>query len=214
MQSSFRPSFLVLGALGLSLTGACKEDPPTPKLFAEDGAWSVISYDLVGNGNQIEVNDANRRDAFMLSFDSAERVVTTAACVASESDTVADSLCLLDPSNTYWDCRCFAYDFVREEMLWREFNAGDIPPDVSLSETEDPAGGTSGGGGGGEGDTLITVAEITDVNSTYNFRPLPEGVFGSDGMTSRFVLRQRSPAVFARAYEDPDGRPGCSPCVP
>ncbi len=213
MQLSFRPSLLALGALGLVLTGACKEDPPTPKLFAEDGAWSVISYDLEGTGNQLDINDSNRRDAFMLSFDSAEKVVTTAACIEAAGDTVADSPCLLNPNDTYWECQCFAYDFVREEMLWREFNAGDIPPTVSLSAADDQGAGTTGGGGG-DGDTLINVAEIPDVNSTYNFRPLPDGIFGSDGVASRFVFQKRAPSIFDRAYEDPEGRPGCVPCVP
>jgi hypothetical protein len=122
---------------------------------------------------------------------------------------------LLDPTNTHWDCRCFAYDFEREEMLWQEFNAGDMVPSVSLSGSNDPAGGTTAGDGGatGDGQTHITVAEVMDVNSTFNFRPLPEGVFGSDGMTSRFVLQKRADSVFDRAYEDPEGRPGCVECA-
>lgn len=213
-QPSFRPSVLVLGALGLALTGACKDDPPTPKLFEEEGAWSVIRYDLDGTTGLVDINNANRRDAFMLSFDSHIRVVTTAACVEREGDTVADSSCLLNPSDTFWDCQCFAYDYVNDEMLWREFNPGDIPPDVSLAAADEPGDGTTGGGGGGGDDTLITLSEIPDINSTYNFRPLPDGVFGSDGVVSRFIFQKRSPSVFGRAYEDPDGRPGCEPCVP
>ncbi|MCA9709314.1 MAG: hypothetical protein KDK70_25955, partial [Myxococcales bacterium] len=111
--------------------GACKEDPPTPKLFDETGVWSVISYDLEGSGELTEINTTNRRDAFMLHFDPVERVVTSAACIEpGQNETPADSPCLVSASTTEWQCRCFGYDFVREEMLWREFNAGDVPPMV------------------------------------------------------------------------------------
>ncbi len=216
MPMPYRPSLLVLGALGLCVTGACQGDPPPPKLFQEEGAWSVVSYDLEGSGSQQDVNDSNRRDAFMLSFDSSERVVTAAACIEQEGDTVADSPCLLSAETTYWDCRCFSYAFEREQMLWREFNAGDIPPKVSLSDADDPpAGGSSsgGGGGGGDGDTLVIVAEIPDVSSTYNFRPLPTDVFGSDGESSRFVFQKKAGSVFDRVFEDPEGRAPCSPCT-
>ncbi|MCX4239498.1 hypothetical protein [Paraliomyxa miuraensis] len=219
MSKPRNPSFLVLGALGLCLcAGACKDDPPTPKLFQEEGVWSVIKYALEG-GELRDVDNANRRDAFMLSFDASEKVVTSAACIERETDTAANSPCLLTPDTTHWDCRCFAYDFANDEMFWREFNAGDIPPSVSLSEANGAGdgGGTATDGGGGDGgdtDTYIIVAEIMDIASTYNFRPLPEDLFGSDGVTSRFVLQKRADSVFARAYEDPDGRPACQPCVP
>lgn len=222
MSKPRRPSLLVLAALGLlATTGACKDDPPTPKLFQEQGVWSVIIYDLEGNGEQRDVDVMSRRDAFMLSFDASEKVVQTAACIESDSDTVADSLCHINPDDTRWSCRCFAYDFVREEQLWREFNAGDVPPDVKLSEVDDPpasdsgsgSGGGGGDGGGGTGDTLVMVSEIEGVNSTFNFRPLPDGVFGSNGESSRFVMQKRADSQFDPVFDDPKGRPGCEPCV-
>lgn len=213
-----RPSLLVLvSSLGLC-AGACKEDPPTPKLFQEQGTWSVISYDLDGSGTLRDVEVMTRRDSFMLQFDSAEKVVTAAACVESDADDVSNSLCLINPQDTHWECRCFAYDFVREEQLWREFNAGDIPPTVSLSAADDPPAGdatgtASDGGGGGDGDTTVNVAEIMDVNSTFNFRPLPDGLFGSDGVVSRFVLQKRADSLFDKVFDDPEGRTPCAPCI-
>jgi hypothetical protein len=222
MAMPYRPSLFVLGALGLCLTGACKDDPPPPKLFQEEGVWSVVEYDIEGNGDQMDINDANRRDAFMLSFDSHEKVVTAAACLEDEDNTVVDAPCLLSPDTTDWSCRCFAYDFVREEMLWREFNAGDPAPAVSLSEADDPpasadSGGSGSGGGGdgggGDSDTLIIVSEREDVASTYNFRPLPTDLFGSDGELSRFVFQKRAGSVFDRVYDDPEGRSPCAPCL-
>lgn len=220
MSTPRYPSSLVLGALGLCLTvGACKDDPPTPKLFEEDGVWSTVRYDLTGGGSLTAVDTANRKDAFMLSFDAAERVVTTAACIERDSDTPANSTCALTPSTTRWDCRCFAYDFVREEMLWREFVPGDVPPTVSLSAADAPPAsddtGTGDGGGGGDDlDTNVFVADVMEVGSTYSFRPLPDGVFGSNGESSRFILQQRAASVFDRVYDDPQGRPTCEPCVP
>lgn len=219
MSKQSRRLFLVSGALVSSLLAVvgCKEDPPTPKLFQEEGAWSVIKYDLDDSGlKDVDVN--NRRDAFMLSFDSAERVVTSAACIESDNDTPASSTCLLTPNTTRWDCRCFSYDYVDNRMAWREFEPGDLPPDVSLDDLD--AGGdagmetdTDGGMAAGE-DTIVILSEVMDINSTYNFRPLPEDLFGSNGTDSRFVMQARANSVFARAYEDPDGRPGCEPCVP
>jgi hypothetical protein len=214
MSMPRRPSLLVLAALGLASTvGACKDDPPPPKLFQEQGTWSVIRYDLEGNGQQRDIDVMSRRDAFMLYFDASERVVQSAACVETDLDTVANSLCLINPDDTHWSCRCFAYDFVRDEQLWREFNAGDMPPDVKLSDMDDADAGDSGGGGG-DGDTLVKVSELEGVSSTFNFRPLPEGVFGSNGENTRFVMQKRADSQFDRVFDDPDGRPGCEPCVP
>lgn len=208
-----RPSLLVLAALGLA-AGGCKDDPPPSKLFQEAGVWAVTVYDLEGNGEQANVDVMSRRDSFLLQFDNAARVVTTAACVETDADTVADSLCLINPDDTHWSCRCFGYAFERDQQLWREFNAGDIPPVVTLDD-EGEAGDTStaDGGGGGDGDTIVQVSEIEDVNSTFNFRPLPEGVFGSNGISSRFVMQKRADSLFDKVYEDMV-RPTCTPCVP
>jgi hypothetical protein len=210
-----RPSLSLLAVLGLGLTaGACADDPPPPKLFQEDGTWSVVRYDLTGGGQLREVDVMTRRDAFMLHFDASAKVVTTAACIESPADNVSNSLCLINPQDTRWDCRCFAYDFVREEQLWQEFNAGDLPPKVSLSSSDDAAAGDSeGGGGGGDNETYVTVGEVPDVSSTYSFRPLPDGVFGSNGMSSRFIVQKKANSLFDRVFDDPDGRATCTPCI-
>ena len=224
MSMPRRSTLLVLTALGLGLAaGGCKDDPPTPKLFQERGTWSVVTYDLEGTGTQQDIDVMSRRDSFLIQFDTAEKVVTTAACVETDADTVADSLCLINPDDTHWSCRCFGYDFVRDQQLWREFTAGDVPPVVKLSDMDDPNAdggggdtGTSsggGGGGGGTGDTIVQVSEIEDVNSTFNFRPLPEDVFGSNGTSSRFVMQKRADSLFDKVFEDPEGRPPCTPCT-
>lgn len=215
----------MLGTLGLCLTaGACKEEPaPTPKLFEEAGTWSVIRYDLEGTGELTDINENNRENAFMLSFDPMESVVTGASCVEPGSGiTPSNSPCLISPNTTEWQCRCFAYDFVRDQMLWREFNVGDPPPEVSLDPNNEPMGGSgggSGGEGGGEGDggvgedVMISVFEIEGISATFNFLPLPLDLFASNGENSRYILQARAPSIFDIVYEDPE-RPPCSPCVP
>lgn len=216
----------LLGALGLCLTaGACNEEQPTPKLFDETGTWSVISYDLEGSGQLTDINNDRRRDAFMLSFDPVAKVVTSAACIEPDNNNItpANSPCTVSASTTEWECRCFGYDFVREQMLWREFNVGDLPPEVTIGGDNEPmegGGADSGTGGGGSGgpaasgeDVFINVAEIEDVASTFNFRPLPLDLFGSNGESSRYIMQARAPSVFTLALEDTE-RPTCMPCVP
>lgn len=199
-----------LGILGLALglcapLAACGDDPGPGKLFEEEGVWSVITYDLDGSGELRDIDTMNRRDAFMLSFDTDNQVVTTASCVETENDTPASSTCLLTPDTTQWLCQCYAYDFEDNQMLWSEFDAGDIPPEVDLS-TVDPENPDT------ELGTQITVAEIPDINSTYNFLPLPMGLFGSNGTNSRYIFQRRAASVFERAYTD-ERRPTCEPCL-
>ena len=99
------------------------------------------------------------------------------------------------------------------------------PPHIELKVIEtDPGvrGDTAtGGSGGGEtaavdpaADTIIQLAEIPGVQGEYEFAPLPVGVFGSDGLVSRFRFQQRAPSLFEQVFEDPDGRAPCQPCVP
>jgi hypothetical protein len=218
---------------GSILATGCPEDEETPKLFDETGAWSLISYNLTGEGAPNDVDSMNRKDAFMLSFDPTNKVVQTAACIdeASGSVTPADSPCLLTPTDTEWVCSCFGYAFENDKMKWREFEAGSMPPVVSFDdaagdESPPPADdGGSGSGGTGEGggdesggpapgsDFTLTVAEVANVSATSTFLPLPTGVFGSNGTNSRFIFQARAPSLFARAFDDPDGRATCEPCI-
>ncbi len=237
-----RKILTIVGVASLVATVGCKEDPPTPKLFEEEGAWSLIRYDLVGDGDISMVNTATRDNAFMLRFDSENNVVTTGACVNEGEGqfTPADSSCRASPTETSWQCRCFAYAFENEKMLWREFDAGAVVPEVSFDTADDgsntPApggtgtGGTGGGtadaggdgadagadagdGGSADGNFEVNVAEVNGLAGAYNFLPLPAGVFGSNGTSSRFIFQTKSPLLFDQVFEDPDGRPGCTPCI-
>ena len=50
MSMHRRRPFLLLVVLGLTAS-ACKGEEPTPKLFDEDGTWSLVRYDLEGTGD-------------------------------------------------------------------------------------------------------------------------------------------------------------------
>lgn len=233
-----RKIWTLAGVVCLTATVGCKEDPPIPTLFEEEGAWSLIRYDLVGDGDVQMLNNSQRENAFMLLFDTSNNVVTAAACVneAEGQFTPADSSCRLSADDSSWQCSCYGYAFENEKMLWREFEAGGVPPEVSFDEMADggntppPATGDAGGSGGSggatdgggdaadggvtpTGDFEINLAEASGLAGAYTFLPLPPGLFGSNGTASRFVFQTKSALLFDQVFEDPEGRAGCSPCI-
>jgi hypothetical protein len=223
----FTPSWLkahvVLGA-AIVAAPACKADPGPGKLFEEDGTYELVSYDLEGSG-YMDVRVQTGDEAFLLKLDSSQRVAQTAMCAENETDDPGTSQCrLASGTDSFWFCQCFAYAFQRDQMQWRQFQAGDTPPKVEFDAEggggPGPSDDTATGGGGGEtsvdpaGDTIIMLAEIPGVQGEYEFAPLPIGVFGSDGLVSRFQFQQRAPSLFDQVFEDPDGRTPCQPCVP
>lgn len=147
-----------------------------------------------------------------------------------------------DLLDTEWSCQCFAYAFEEDRMRWVEFTAGDTPPEVTLDPQDmmagdDAGGGGTGGGTGGDGTgdggsggdagdddgggsggdsgpgTSIIVNAVTGVAFTFFFRPLPLGVFTSNGTSSRFQMQARGNTVFNEVLDDPM-RKSCQPCVP
>lgn len=207
----------------LAVAGGCKDEPPK-KLFDEDGVWSLVRFDI-GMG-LTDVPPQQRGDAFLLKFTADQKVVETAACVSDTQDSPADSPCLIDQANTYWECSCYSYAFVKDQMQWRQFTAGSEPPEVDFDPEnlgadageQDGGGGTGGSGGGSGGgepsgrDTLITVSSVIDRADTYDFRPLPKDIFASDGVVSHFVFETRARSKFDVVRDDPQG--ACTPCVP
>jgi len=216
-----------LVATVLLTTGCKEEDTTVPTLFDEDGVWALTRYDIEGEGT---ANDllAHRDASFLLNFNKADKVVQTASCVFPGTDddeeklSPGDTPCGFIDDGTEWQCQCFGYAFEHDEMRWVEFNAGDLPPVVELEAAATGGGaGGSGGESGSGGDTapadtgegtLMTVSEVPDVNFTFNFRPLPDGVFDSNGTNSRFVMQARGASTFATVLDDPM-RPSCAPCV-
>ena len=229
--STLRTGLLALAALAVALPGCKEEDEGPSKLFEEDGVWSLQRYELTGMSTMLnEVNPSARRDAFLLKLDSANNVATAAWCGLDETDTPNNSLCRQQPLDADWYCRCFAYAYEEDRMRWVEFDAGSTVPIVEL---DDPPPGGGGGAGneagngeetgetGGEDDggagaddegasagrgTEIRVSEVPTAASTYDFIPLPQGVFGSNGETSAFRFQRKAARVFDDAVT-------CTPCV-
>jgi hypothetical protein len=220
----------VPAALILFATGCSKDDGPG-KLFEEEGVWSLTQYNVDGDG-LTNIDNQVRGDAFLMKFTADRKVVQTAMCGEAETDTPGTSQCKLLVNETAWFCRCFAYAYQGDEMIWREFAAGETPPDVEYTEggnTPPPGssagstatGGdtdTDGGGGdtgstGGGADTRIMLGAISGVASTYQFRPLPVSIWGSDGTASSYVMQQKANSIFDAVLDDPDGRPSCQPCI-
>ena len=231
-RPSSPPRVVLRAALVAALLGtACKEDPPPGKLFDEDGAYELVQYNLEGDG-YVEVvmpGVTERDEAFLMTLDASARVAQVAMCAENDMQDPSDAQCRTAGDNSFWFCQCFAYAFVKSQMQWRQFQPGDVPPQVSFTgddggstpPTSDSATGGSGSGGGETGavdpaaDTIIDLAEIPGVQGEYEFAPLPIGVFGSDGLVSRYRFQQRAPSIFDQVIvEDPDGRPTCQPCVP
>lgn len=237
---SVRPSAfrtLIHGALiatALS-TAACADDPGPGKLFDEDGVWELETFALEGSG--LEQLADLRGGEFLMRFDNENRVVQTAMCANNERATPTNSECE-GVADSQWHCRCFAYDFVEEEMAWLEFEAGATPPVVKVGDAEqvDAGGGdeetagdtdTDGAGeeGGEEGGAeeggdeapaggihQLTVAESASAAATIDFTPLPFEVFGSNGTSSKYTFVKKAGSVFDVVLEDPE-RPSCQPCI-
>lgn len=210
MFRPFSPTRTGLIALASTLSctasSGCKEDEGPGKLFEEEGVWSLARYDLEGTGALQDINKTSRGDAFMLKFEPEKGVVSTASCGEDEDKTPATSQCRLDP-NSSWFCRCFGYAFEESEMKWVEFEAGSLPPEVMFDDMMMMPAGTGTGGDTGAAmpgePTIITVAELPDQASTIDFRPMPFGVFGSNGTSSRYVFQQKTPSVFDEVTCDP-----------
>jgi hypothetical protein len=207
---SVRTGFLSLAALVLGQAAGCSEDEGIPKLVEENGVWSLQSYDIAGEGSMRNIDTMTRGDAFLLEFDSSINVVTAAWCGLDESDTPNNSTCRLQPDAANWYCRCFGYAYEGSRMRWAEFQAGGTPPAVTLGGVQPmPTGESEGetgdeGAPSGEGGEMILSAVAAQA-STYDFSPLPEGVFASDGESSRYRMQQKAPRLFDEV--------SCTPCV-
>ena len=154
------------------LAGACKEEG-RDVLFEEDGTWSLFQYDYEGKG-LAPFDNAARVDQFLLHFNMEAGVVAAASCLDSMDRTdLANTLCDLNK----FQCRCFEYTYEKSAMSWTEV---------------EPKGGTVAD----PKTTGISLEDYPDFNSTYLFTPLPEGLFNSDGTSSRYLFQPRGNSLF------------------
>lgn len=154
------------------LAGACKEEG-RDVLFEEDGTWALFQYDIEGKG--LEPFDAAARvDKFLLRFDTEAGVVAAASCLDSMDRTdLTQTLCDVG----MFQCRCFSYTYEKSTMTWTE-----VAPEGG--EVADPK------------TTTIALEPYPGFNSTFLFEPLPEGLFNSDGTTSKYLFQSRGNSLF------------------
>ena len=219
---SLASSALIAAALSVT---ACGDDPGPGKLFEEDGVFELKRFALGGSG--LEEVSSQKAKTFFLKFDKEAKVVQSAMCSDDDIDDPTNSECT-SITDSMWICQCFGYAFEEDQMAWQAFEAGGTVPIVKVGQEEveeDPAAGdtdTDGGSGGGEaggdepapagGIHQFTVAESAGEAATFDFTPLPAGVFGSDGLTSKFVFQKKAPSLFDPVLDNPD-RPVCAPCI-
>lgn len=199
-----RRLLLTLIPLSLLTVSACG-DEEDPRVFEEEGTWSLQRFALDGT-NWKPIDQMPRDNAFLLRFDdtAGSGTVAAATCVGGGSASVEASTCRIDINHT-WECRCFSY--IHEEaniMQWQEFAAGEAPPPV-VEET-------------GEGmleddcDTecdpsvSINVQKDNEVNGAVIFSPLPgrTDVWGESGLfnsgypsaTPRYQFLKKSESLF------------------
>lgn len=164
------------------LAAGCKDDAPA-KLFDDSGTW-VLRLFRVEDGDEIGgFSAASRVDRFMIHYDQENEVVAAATCRDSMGNTnLTESLCDLSGPAGY-QCRCFDYDFTSNMMIWTEFapKGQTLPPEhkeEGVLQPGEPFG--------------IAIEEYMSISNAYRYRPLPYGLFNSDGQSSEYVFEERS----------------------
>lgn len=174
--------FGVLCAL-VAAVGACKEEGPTT-LFEEQGAWSLIEYDIDGSGNQ--AIDESRVDQFLLYFDQEAGIVAAASCVDSMGRNDVDaSLCDTDE----FECRCFNYTYEESTMIWKEFTTDSStppPPPENEDTVATPVGDPFS----------ISLTAYPGSSGTFRYSGLPYELFNSQEGLSKYVFQIRGDGKF------------------
>ncbi len=181
---------LVLTFLPLvTATSGCKEEET--RLFDEAGVWALEEYSLAGAGFQSI--DQVRENRFLLRFSPGDGVVAAASCHAEgSSNGVNDATCSLNKAISTWDCRCFAYEFDESRMVWQEFAPGDEPSPVGDPLIEDS----------GAHELMVDAANAA---RTFQYFSLPEGLFDSDGTTSKHVFQIKADNLWTGVDVNEDG---------
>jgi hypothetical protein len=185
---------LALLALPALLASGCKEEEGN--LFDERGVWAIEKYAL--DGGVLDDVPQERKNGFLLNFDPDLGVVAAAGCVSAESQTIESAICKTDPNAAYWECQCFAYTFEKDRMVWQAFLPGEMVPIVGDPLIED------------SGAFEVMVQEFTALGLSYQFSPIPMGLFDSDGDLAKYVFQQKSLNV----WDSPEvpGDPGLDAC--
>ncbi|MFV8750275.1 hypothetical protein ACNOYE_06965 [Nannocystaceae bacterium ST9] len=165
-------------------------------MFDETGVWAVEKYAL--DGGQLEDIPQERKNAFLLNFDSDLGVVAVGSCFSANNQDIESAICKSNPAAAFWECQCFAYEFKKSRMVWQPFDPGAEIPIVGDPEIE------------GSGAFEVLVEEFPSLGLGYLYNPMPMGVFDSDGTLSKYVLQQKAVNVWTEAEVAPDSLLECS----
>ena len=194
---SHRAVFTLVGLAGLACLTSCKEEDT--RLFDEAGVWSLEKFSIGGTQPYADI-DQSRKNRFLLRFKPDDGVVAAANCHAEGDTASVEASTCFNASTATWDCRCFAYTYDNDRMVWQEFGLGESPPPVG-----NPAGEDSGA-------VEVIVEPYGDASSTYTFGTFPMGLFDSDGEVSKHVMQIRADSVWTDADVNEDGTPDLEFC--
>jgi hypothetical protein len=205
LRHSFRVVSAVAALSAMTALLSCADEEKDTRLFEEDGVWLMMQYSLAGAASET-IDPNSRENDIMMKFDSSNNTVATASCYVTDGGVVNDSLgdggCKTNSSLAEWYCRCFAYTYGSNEMVWLEFDPGTERPE-EIIDPDDGGGddggtdttGTGGGGGAGVG-TKVFVDNVEDSQDKV-FGPLPMGLWESDGTSSKYTFRQKADSIWS-----------------
>jgi hypothetical protein len=179
----------LLAATVTLLLGCQEEDT---RLFDETGVWALERYALDG-GAYVDIAQI-RKSLFLLRFKPDDGVVAAAACHEQNTEVNVNGSSCLNAGLSQWSCQCFSYVYDENRMVWQEFTPGDPPPPVSAPGTDEE---------GGSHELFLSAAK--DATATYEFSPLPPGLFNSDGMISKHVFQIKADSVWTGVDKNNDG---------
>jgi hypothetical protein len=202
----FSPRLVAIAALlaGTAALTGCKEEET--RLFDETGVWALERFSLTGG--PFEDISQNRKNRFLLRFNPDDAVVAAAVCHEQGTTINVQSSNCTNAALSTWTCRCFSYTFDESRMVWQEFEPGTEPPPVGAVGGDGETDGGSGGGGAHE----LFLAAPPDTTATYEFKSLPEGLFNSDGSSSKHVFQQKAVAIWTDVDINGDGTPDLEAC--
>lgn len=173
-------------ALAAAVSGGCNNDPQYVTLFEEDGAWSLVMYNI--EGSYVANDSTNRRDKFLMYFDrtsAAEARPAGRMAAATCIDAMGDQSLKSSACDAGFTCRCFDYTFEDATMVMAEY--APAGGELYVPEEGEPTPGEP---------VTVFLSEVEESVNTYNFKPLPFMLFESDQMESQYHFRQKAASVF------------------
>lgn len=184
-------ALLTAACAGTVVVVGCQEEPQP--LFDEDaGAWVLQLFRLEAGDDIGDFGSTDRTEKYFISYDKAKQIVAAATCNdSSGNQSVTESLCDLSGPEGY-TCRCFNYEFDQTSMTWTEFKVDGQPPPPEPDEEQQGMGALPVGT-----PYQIALDIYQGYSNTYRYRPLPFGLFDSNGHDSEYVFQLRDKSKFA-----------------